>query len=419
MKLLLLLLCSFHATLALRQTGTLKINSNWGFIAKFCYSKGYGNLTWTGRYSQASSPLMLFYDDVDDSWPSVYASRNSLSCGEKVARSMATPGLTPGEPIVSGQENDNAFLDTLRPHYWYVALADCSASSINIEYDLHFWNDDVKCWDVELGYDEQGLPAMYLFFWLLFMLASAAQAYGSYQLWRTRAFHPIIQLLTAVVGVTTLAWLAEFIHYIVFANNGIGVVGLKGFGNLLDLLAQCAFLFLLLLIAKGWAITRHHITDKKVLIVGASLFLLAYLAMYILDEVAWDPAGSVYMYDSIPGIIVVCLRVLAMLWFLWSIRQSHLEESHPNKRRFYIIFGATYLVWFLMLPLVCALAAAMPPWERYKVVQSLYVTTNAAAIFVLQWLLWPSRAAEYFQISRSDLLVVSSGFGASSPYETL
>jgi hypothetical protein len=105
-----------------------------------------------------------------------------------------------------------------------------------------------------------------------------------------------------------------------------------------------------------------------------------------------------------------------MLYFLWTLRNTHLEESHPGKRRFYVVFGACYTAWFVALPFIVILAAAMPAWYRLKVTQGMYLTINALGIWGLMYLLWPSRATEYFQIQKADLLL---GGNQNTPYENL
>src|SRR5947209_6721695 len=37
------------------------------------------------------------------------------------------------------------------------------------------------------------------------------------------------------------------------------------------------------------------------------------------------------------------MRVIAMLWFLWCIRQSHLEESHPVGLRFFFFWCSSFI----------------------------------------------------------------------------
>ena len=106
-----------------------------------------------------------------------------------------------------------------------------------------------------------------------------------------------------------------FTHYAIYSKNGIGAAGLKGLGDgkvdsrwdlkllsVLDLAAQLVFMLVLILLGAGWAITRLHIPYKRVLVVILSLFGVAYLAFFIWENVDVDPASTLYVYESAPGI---------------------------------------------------------------------------------------------------------------------
>jgi len=176
-------------------------------------------------------------------------------------------------------------------------------------------------------------------------------------------------------------------------------------------------MFLLVLLAKGWTITKNQITDKLALVVIMCVFFIAYICMIVWEYVGTDPASSLYEYENIPGIAIQVLRLLVLVWFLFCLRNSRLEESHPLKRRFYLVFGSFYTLWFLALPLIVVIASVLAQWTRFKIVASMYLCLNTLALLFLGYLLWPSRAQEIFAISKTDVLL---GTGSStSPYETL
>jgi len=181
------------------------------------------------------------------------------------------------------------------------------------------------------------------------------------------------------------------------------------------MVSQLTFMFLLVLLAKGWAITKSEVDDKKFLVIMVSAFLLAYITMFIWQNVGRDPASTLYVYESAPGIIILVLRSLALLWFLFLLRKTHLDEQNDEKKRFYFIFGILYTLWFLALPLIVLLAVLLQAWYRFKVVTGLFLCVNTLGLFGLAFLLWPNRASRYFQVTKTDLLLGKS----SSPYETL
>ena len=58
-------------------------------------------------------------------------------------------------------------------------------------------------------------------------------------------------------------------------------------------------------------------------------------------------------YQTIPGIIILVLRVIVMLVFLAALRDTMAHEYTPERINFFLHFGAASLVWFIYLP-VCA-----------------------------------------------------------------
>jgi len=383
------------------------------FVGKFCFatvsSEGVGNLTWTAWSADDSHLVLLFYDDVPDSWPAVYANKDNLDCFTKASMAQGN------RSIITNELDYQEFADYIRPHFWYVVISNCGGTSqMEFEYEMEFTNGGGS-WDVQFSYDEQSVPQMYLFFWLLFTIGLTIHLRGVWILRQQAAFHPIIRLLTSSIVLETVSELCLFIHYAVYKTNGIGAPGLEGLGEILNMISQLVFMFLLLLLAKGWAITKTEVSDKKFLIVMVSAFLLAYITMFIWENVGQDPASTLYVYESAPGIIILVLRALTLLWFLFELRRTHLEEDNPEKRRFYIIFGISYTLWFLALPFIVLLAVLFAPWYRFKVVTGLFLCVNSIGFFGLAFLFWPSRATRFFSITKTDLLLGKT----TSPYETL
>lgn len=48
-------------------------------------------------------------------------------------------------------------------------------------------------------------------------------------------------------------------------------------------------------------------------------------------EVGFDPASSVYTYDTAPGAILVVLRSLVMIWFIYELYVTFHEEVKTMK----------------------------------------------------------------------------------------
>ena len=57
-------------------------------------------------------------------------------------------------------------------------------------------------------------------------------------------------------------------------------------------------------------------------------------------------------YQTIPGIIILVLRVVVMIVFLVALRDTMAHEYTPERVEFFLHFGAASLVWFIYLPVI-------------------------------------------------------------------
>jgi len=145
--------------------------------------------------------------------------------------------------------------------------------------------------------------------------------------------------------------------------------------------------------------------------------LIGYISLITWDNVGRDPASTLYIYESAPGIAILVVRFLTLCWFFWELRLTFLEETHPSKRQFYLIIGGVAAAWFLMLILIVSIAAVLPAYTRAKTVTGMYLTMNTLGFSSLVFLMWPSRAHKYFQMEQADVLLGSAFH--NSPYDSL
>lgn len=68
-------------------------------------------------------------------------------------------------------------------------------------------------------------------------------------------------------------------------------------------------MFILLLIAKGWPITSNYFDQKNWIVGWAAVYVILFFILYIWDLAGRDPASSVYFYDSVPGVLIIVIRV--------------------------------------------------------------------------------------------------------------
>jgi len=381
--------------------GNVKNKKDFVFLSKFCFTKvpkepqtAAGLITWKVHNNPSDQIKLAFYDDDKNRWPSIY---DSEACVEKFAQSNWNTSVNNPDKAIAPRNVHS-------PHFWYVAAVNCGGE-ITLDYDITFTNPyGNDKWIKEFSCDEVGLQGLYIFYFIFYVIAGLTHAWAVYSLIRASAYHSVVKLLSVSLVLEGVSVFCLFIHYSVYQNDGVGSPFLAGTGDFLNLVAQLVFILLLILVAKGWTITKSRIEDRTIVLAGLGALSAAYLALFIWEHVGLNPASTKYIYQSPPGIIILVLRALAMLWFVWCLRGTYIEENHPSKRQFYLWFGATYVAWFAALPLIALIATGVPAWSELRVVTVMYVTANALALGGMQFLLWPSRANEYFQISsRLDL----------------
>lgn len=164
---------------------------------------------------------------------------------------------------------------------------------------------------------------------------------------------------------------------------------------------------LVVLIAKGWAVTTTQLEkrDRIGIIVMVALLALGYLILFIWDYAGMDPASTLYFFESAPGYIVIILRMATMGWFLYSLWATLRLETLVEKRRFYFIFGGIYSVWFLIVPISVIIAAACSAHWRLKVTTEFQGVMDFFALAIMTGLFWPTYARRFFIITPGQGLI--------------
>lgn len=154
-------------------------------------------------------------------------------------------------------------------------------------------------------------------------------------------------------------------------------------------------MLILLLLAKGWAVTRQQVTKSGwILLMSIWIPYCAFhVVLYVWNRVSihgdcWfyclhvdltyglcfffsfqtevDVISDIDEYQTWPGWLVLASRSSIMLWFLWELRNTMKYEHSTRKLDFLLHFGASSLVWFIYLPIVAIVALQVNALWRYK-----------------------------------------------------
>ncbi|CAB4060032.1 unnamed protein product [Lepeophtheirus salmonis] len=176
----------------------------------------------------------------------------------------------------------------------------------------------------------------------------------------------------------TLGTYGISIHQSLFAINGVGFPLLGNLGDILQILSQSIFTLIILLLGMGWAITRQEITCKFILSTLWILYTLIHVYLYFWKKYEIDIIQNIDEYQTIPGVIIIILRIGAMIYFLYALKDTMLHEF--NEELAFVAFQISAL------------------W-RNKFLMGISYSVNTFAYIILVHSLWPSRSHQYFLLA--------------------
>lgn len=214
-----------------------------------------------------------------------------------------------------------------------------------------------------------------------------------------RQKHPVPKLFTAGLAFALCGILLNVFHCLKFAFDGKGFESAAIVGGILDICSQTLLMLLLLLLAKGWAITRKELTWRPLLFSVWAFYGLVHVLLYVWDLTELDVIDDIDAYQTWPGWLMLILRIGIMAWFLFCLRATMAFEHQKSKLDFFLHFGAASLVWFIYLPIVALIALQVPVLWRTKLLLGIVYSANFLAYAVMAHLLWPTRSQQYFLLA--------------------
>ncbi|PZC83687.1 transmembrane protein 145 [Helicoverpa armigera] len=312
-----------------------------------------------------------------------------------------------------------------QPRFWYVSMVSCYLDEVTctwhhytgapskdnktltnipqiINYDfwlvngspnLSFYNTLLY----QFSFDRQNTLELYLVFWLCYIILLPVQIYAV----RTQK-HPVTKLFTFSLVLEFIALCFNVLHTVKFAVDGVGFAGLAAAGDVLDIMSRTLFMLLLLLLAKGWAVTRLELTYKP-LVFGVWLaYGIVHILLYVWNTTEVDIIEEIDEYQTWPGWLILALRVAIMTWFVLELRYTMMYEHNMPKLNFLLHFGASSLVWFVYLPIIALIALQISPLWRFKFLLGITYSADCLAFCVMAHLLWPTRSEQYLLLAPSD-----------------
>lgn len=165
----------------------------------------------------------------------------------------------------------------LKPNdcYWQV-----STDNIEINYDIWLVNGNPEAkhanpFEHQFSFELHNIFELYFVFFVLYLFVVPIQIYSM-----RKMFGLLSMLLTISMSMTFVGMFCNLMHVLTFAFNGEGFARLGVFGDFIEMLAQCVFMMTLLLIVKGYTITRDRMS------VRARVILFSAWSMYTAGSIA-------------------------------------------------------------------------------------------------------------------------------------
>ena len=198
-------------------------------------------------------------------------------------------------------------------------------------------------------------------------------------LYTRHLFHKTYKLYIVSLVCECISLLLLCVYYVIYARDGEAWIGLKTIGKAFEAVSNLVFILLMLLLSKGYTVTRAKL--KKKIIIKFSTFLvfsaLLYAAIIYHEQFAFDPGEVLYIYESFAGYLIVSLRLLAWSWFSYAIIFTLLH--YPQKASFFAKFFLFYSLWFISAPIVVMVSSfVVPKYMREKV-------TNGVELGIAFW----------------------------------
>ncbi|XP_020950085.1 transmembrane protein 145 isoform X3 [Sus scrofa] len=437
--------------------GNLSSKEDWVFLTRFCFLSDYGRLDFRFRYPEAKccQNILLYFDDPSQ-WPAVYkAGDKDCLAKESVIRpennqviNLTTQYAWSGCQVVS--EEGTRYLScssgrsfrSVRERWWYIALSKCGVrvwtghqgllllaflpipslpraplrpphppqgDGLQLEYEMVLTNGK-SFWTRHFSADEFGILETDVTFLLIFILIFFLSCYFGYLLKGRQLLHTTYKMFMAAAGVEVLSLLFFCIYWGQYATDGIGNESLKIVAKLLFSSSFLIFLLMLILLGKGFTVTRGRISHSGSvkLSVYMTLYTLTHVVLLIYEAEFFDPGQVLYTYESPAGYGLIGLQVAAYVWFCYAVLVS--LRHFPEKQPFYVPFFAAYTLWFFAVPVMALIANfGIPKWAREKIVNGIQLGIHLYAHGVFLIMTRPSAANKNFPYHVRTSQIASAG----------
>ncbi|CAH1407389.1 unnamed protein product [Nezara viridula] len=419
------------------EEGEIKTNEKWVFVARFCFLSEDGQFEYSITYDKAYSPqnLLLYYDS-DHQWPAVYKSNKTCEQREAVLNRRLNQIITLTDSDF-GSGCTEVFLNSSkkaviqchqgrrfhssRERWWFLAISNCnSTKGLSIKYRFLMTNGPPgDYWHEHFSADEFYILPVLMSYCIVYMLLVLAVIMCAMELKTRQLYHSTYKLFAVSVYLQELGIFIQSIAYVRYAVDGVGVPRLTTIGRMCESASEVIFLLLLLLMAKGYTITRGRIrlSSSVKLTIFMCLYVIMYVTLFIYEKLFFDPGEVLYLYESPAGYGLVILRILA--WTLFIYATVFTLKHYPEKSAFYYPFNLIGTMWFVAGPaFILAANTLIDKWVRESVVCAVQHFIALAGHILFLVLTVPNKANKNFpyhvRTTQIGIMEVTNGISGNN-----
>ncbi|CAH0699539.1 unnamed protein product [Spodoptera exigua] len=306
------------------------------------------------------------------------------------------------EHLVVSCHNSRRFRSA-RERWWFIAISNCESNKarwsmiiiptincfqgLDIRYKFLMTNGpDGDFWHEHFSADEFYVLPVLLAYTIAYVVVMIAVVMCSVELKSRHLLHSTYKLFLMSVVSQHSGVMLQSLAYIRYAANGFGTDNAKIVGQFLCGLSEMSFLLLLVLMAKGYTITRGRLKVGFTvrLTVFMCCYIVTYIVLFIYQAKAFDPGEVLYLYESPAGYGLIVLRILA--WCMFAYSTFFTVRKYPEKNIFYCPFFICGTLWFYAGPLFILTANTyIDKWVRESVVTAvlLFISFCGHIMFLL------------------------------------
>ncbi|XP_070560403.1 transmembrane protein 145-like [Ptychodera flava] len=365
--------------------GHLTTASNFQFLDRFCFQPNEkGTLHYEIKYKadQCCYKLLMFNDEPGQ-WQYIRKHEDTMTCGEKkeVIPGSYNNKLTLEDGFNGCEKSTDAdsiewircvggrSFQTDRTRWWYLVISNCySDNGIEFEYNITMTNG-VKLWDKHFSADERYILETNMIFFFVYFAMFGVTMHFTKVLKERKLLHCTYKLFVWSILAELSSLLLLTVALGSYGSTGVPLPGLQMFANLLGAAGNLVFILMIILLGKGFTVTRGTLSELSwiKLAIFMTLYSITYFALYIYEETMFDPRDVLYKYESVAGYGLVGPFFIGFLWTCYAIFTS--IKDYPDKVSFYVPFGVIFALWWLATPVTIFICNhAIETWVRAKIV---------------------------------------------------